>query len=285
MTEEQAGALCDLHTHSMFSDGASTPEQLVILAKEAGLSAIALTDHNTTGGLARFLAAGEKYGIETIPGVEFSTEHGGRELHIIALFVRPEHYLSIEDFTADMKKDKERADREAIERLALAGVTLDYDEIKRRSHGIINRSHIATEIFEKGYTKTRGEAWKKYLVPNGEFYIPPRRMDSLRTIDFIKEISAVSVLAHPYISADEDFINGFLREAVPRGLCAMETLYSEYSPKVEKRAFDAARSFSLLCSGGSDFHGEGREHIQIGVGKGNLRIPCSFAEQLRKALK
>ena len=140
--------LCDLHTHSTASDGSLTPTELVALAKQTGLAAIVLSDHNTVEGLPEFLAAGEKYGVETVPAVEFSTEFEGIELHVIAMFVKPEYYGVITERMDDFKIRKEKSNIDLVFALQKAGFDLDYDRI-REGHSYVNRAHnkLISQLF------------------------------------------------------------------------------------------------------------------------------------------
>ncbi|MBQ7319550.1 MAG: PHP domain-containing protein [Clostridia bacterium] len=272
---------CDLHTHSYYSDGSYTPAQLIDEAVRCGLSAVALTDHNTTAGLPELLAAAKARGIEAIPGVEFSTDYGETELHIVALFVQPQHYEAIERFVLPMKQNKERSNRTLIESLNRAGYALDYDEIMARSGGQINRSHVASALTEKGYTASVAEAFATVLSKQTGHYQQPLRLPVLDTIDFIKSIGAVAVWAHPFLDLDEQTVRAFLEQAIPHGLDAMETRYSTYAKETEQKAIALAEEYGILQSGGSDFHGKSKPTISLGTGEGSLTVPYALLQQLK----
>ena len=143
--------LVDLHAHSYYSDGTLSPEQLLDLAEEKGLFALALTDHNTVAGLAEFMAAAEGRSLEAVPGVEFSTEYLGKELHLLGLFVQPEHYRAVERMVKEQHVLKEISNMELVERLNQAGYLIDYAKVKRRNpNGNANRAHMAAELLEQG---------------------------------------------------------------------------------------------------------------------------------------
>ena len=273
--------LCDLHTHSLYSDGTCTTGQLIEIAREAGLSAIVLSDHNTVAGLPSFIEAAEGSGVEAVPGVEFSTEYQGKELHILGMYIREESYPQINEILEQFLQRKEKSNRELVERLAQAGVVLDYDKIKEQSAGSINRAVIGAEMVEKGYCESVKKAFSHWLSPKQGYYIPPLRPDAFETIRFIKSIGAVAVLAHPFLSLDEQELEVFLQTAVPAGLDGMEVYYSLFSPGETEKACRIADSFGLLYSGGSDFHGKNKPDIAMGTGKGNLKIPLSWLEKLR----
>ena len=277
---------CDLHTHSVYSDGTFTPAELIAGAKETGLAAIALTDHNTVAGLPSFLDAAEGSGVEAVPGVEFSTDYGEIELHILALFVKPEHYSSITELMDDMLRRKEESNIALVAALNGAGYSLDYDEIRGRTpNGQVNRAHIAAELFRLGYVESVQDAFKKLLSPKRGLYLPPKRIGSYEAIRFIRSLGAVAVLAHPFLNLDEAGLRAFLPEAVEAGLDGMETAYSKYSPETTALAQTIAAEFGLKNSGGSDFHGGNKPDISIGKGRGDLAIPIKWLEDLRSCAR
>ena len=274
--------LCDLHTHSLYSDGTCTPGQLIEKAREAGLSAVVLSDHNTVAGLPSFLEAARDSGVEAVPGVEFSTEYLGKELHILGLFIQPEAYPQVNALLQQFLQRKDQSNRELVERLAQAGIVLDYDKIKRQAAGSINRAVIGAEMVELGYCESVKKAFSDWLSPKKGYYIPPLRPDAFETIRFIKSIGAVAVLAHPFLNLDASELEIFLQQAVPAGLDGMEVSYSLFSQEQTENACRIADRFGLLYSGGSDFHGNNKPDIFMGVGKGNLQIPLLWLEKLRE---
>ena len=274
--------LCDLHTHSTFSDGTLTPAQLIALAQEKGLSAITLSDHNTVAGLPSFLEAAEGSGVEAIPGVEFSTEYKGVELHILGLFIQPQHYEKINSLLQRFLDRKEKSNRELVQRLRDAGLDVDYAQIRKEASGSINRARIAAQMVEKGYCESVKQAFSDWLSPKKGYYIPPVRPDAYETIRFIKSLGAVAVLAHPFLSLKKEELTAFLPEAVASGLDGMEVYYSTYDAQTVALARNIASQYGLLESGGSDFHGQNKPDIDLGSGKGNLAIPLDLLEQLRK---
>ncbi|MBQ9746980.1 MAG: PHP domain-containing protein [Clostridia bacterium] len=279
--------LCDLHTHSSFSDGSLTPTELVAEAVRKGLCAVALTDHNTPSGLPEFCEAAEKADIEAVPGIEFSTDFGENELHIVGLFIKPEHYEAARTLALRMRESKLESHRILIERLAAAGYALDYEEIRKQTpRGNINRVNFAHALLEKGYVRSVDEAFEHLLAKDGGFYDEPPHLPVFEVLDFLSSIGAVSVLAHPFLSfKTEADMRAFLPEAKAHGLCAMETVYSKYSEETAARARAIAHEFGLLHSGGSDFHGKAKPGIALGTGEGNLAVPMELLEALRKEAK
>lgn len=272
---------CDLHAHSIFSDGTYSPAELIREAKRLGLDAIALTDHNTVAGLPDFMAAGQGSGVEAVPGCEFSTDYQGVELHILGLFIQPQHYETVTALLQTAQQEKERSNQKLVAALNAAGYELDYEAICSRCSGQINRAHIAAVMVEKGYFSEIQQAFRGPLSAKHGFYQPPRRIGAYDCIRFIKSIGAVAVLAHPFLNLDEAALRAFLPDAVAAGLDGMEAVYSKYSPETTAAAFAVADDFGLCYSGGSDFHGGNKPDIALGTGRGNLVIPHAWLEALK----
>lgn len=276
--------LCDLHTHSTFSDGSCSPKELLETAKAAGLVAVALTDHNTVDGLKTFLTDGKNYGIEAVAGVEISCDYNGKELHVLALFI--ENRLSeMQKFLEISKSRKEESNKLLAENLVNNGYKIDYEQIKLQTVGSINRVHFANELIKKGYIKTVKEGFDTVLSENAGFYLPPKRLTVFEVIDFIKTINAISVLAHPLLNLTKEELIEFLPEAKQMGLKAIETRYSKYSIAEQEFCTRLAKDFGLLESGGSDFHGANKPDIKIGVGQGGLQVPYKFLEAIKNSIE
>lgn len=272
---------CDLHTHSTFSDGTSTPAQLIQLAEAAGLSALALTDHNTAGGLPEFMAAGAKSRVIPVPGCEFTTDYSGRELHIVGLFFAEETWPQIADYVAFMHKAKHQSNINLIAALNKEGIPITYEETAALTDAEeFNRAHVGRVLQSKGFVSSVQEAFQTLLKEGNGFYTPPERLSALDTIRFIKQCGAVAIFAHPFLNMSYEALLDFLPLAKEAGLDAMETRYTEYSEGTAAQALKLAKRFELKESGGSDFHGESKPQIALGSGWGNLAVPFSFYENL-----
>ena len=273
--------ICDLHSHSVYSDGTFTPTELLDAAEAAGLSALALTDHNTVEGLNDFSTAAQGREIEIVRGTEFTTAYNGIELHILGLFIRPETYKEINEYIDRATRLKEESNYRLVDKLRKHGYDITYVDILENSKGHINRANIAAELVKKGYLKTISEGFKTILSKKYGLYEPPERLSSLETISFIRSIGAVAVWAHPYIHMNFEQAEEFLPKAIDHGLQGMETLYTLYSDETIIKAKEVCHRFGLCESGGSDFHGANKPDIFLGKGKGNLQIPYEFYENLR----
>lgn len=274
---------CDLHTHSVFSDGTYTPAQLLEEARRRNLSAIALTDHNTVAGLPDFLAAAQNTTVEAIPGVEFSTDYEGTELHILALYLKQEHFGQVTELMQQYHRRKDQSNIDLVDKLNKAGYAISYEKIKASTpEGQVNRALIAAELTEKGYTSSVKEAFETLLRQKCGYYTPPQRFTPREMLGIIRDLGAVSVLAHPYLNLKEDALHHFLKQAKPWGLQGMEVHYSTYDEATTLAAQAMADEFSLLYSGGSDFHGRNKPDIRLGEGRGNLKVPTSWAAKIRE---
>ena len=270
----------DLHVHSHFSDGTLSPSQLVEKAAQTGLDAIALTDHNTVAGLPEFLCAGESQNIRAIPGVEISAGYRGKEVHIVGLFLKPEMWDRVTNYLAVLNDRKTQSNRDLVRRLKEAGYEVDLEQLLQNAQGTVNRAVIAAKMLEKGYVSSVKEAFKGLLSEKNGYYVPPQRLDAFEVIAFLKSVDAVSVLAHPYLSLEESAIRAFLPEAKAHGLAAMETRYSTYTPETTEAAIRLAKEFGIMESGGSDFHGENKPDIRLGIGRGELCVPAILMDKL-----
>ena len=273
---------CDLHTHSIFSDGTCTPGQIVDMAVEMGLGAVALCDHNTVAGLPDLFAAAQGKPIEAVGGIEISTEYQDKDLHIVGLFIDPEHYHEIAAFMEEANLRKLESNRKLVRDLNALGYELDYDELcVRNPGGNINRAHIAAALTEKGYTASIKEAFSHLLADDGGIYQAPKKIGTMEAISYLRTIGAVTILAHPFYDFTEQELEVFLPEAKAAGLDAMETLYSSFDALQRAAAQRIAEKYDVLSSGGSDFHGGNKPDIALGRGRGDLYVPQSFLTALK----
>ncbi len=278
--------LCDLHTHSVYSDGTDTPAGIVSIALKSGLSAVALCDHNTVDGLSEFIKAANGKKIKAIAGAEFSVDYLGTELHLLGLFIPESSFPQVSYLMQDVKKRKEKSNFELIHLLNKAGYSIDFERIKSSTpSGSFNRAHIAEELTRKGYTASILEAFRTLLSPECGFYKEPKRISVFEMLDFLKNIGAVPVLAHPFLNLNEKNLRELLPQLTKKGLIGMECLYSSYSSEETEKSLLLAKEFGLKCSGGSDYHGNRKPDIELGTGKGNLAVPYTWAEELEDFIK
>lgn len=275
---------CDLHTHSVFSDGTLTPAQIIAAAEQAGLSAVALCDHNTTAGLDAFLKAGINSPVMAIPGVEVTAQYKGKEIHVVGLFLK-KPYDALNELLDAIQAKKEAANYNVWRKLTDAGYQISYENILQAGGASINRVHFAKELLRCGYVSSVDEAFDTLLDEDHGLYVPAERCDGFEIIALLRKLKAVPVLAHPFLNLSYEELREFLPQAKFCGLVAMETHYALFGPEKTHLAEALAQEFGLLPSGGSDFHGDNKPNIRIGVGKGDLCVPmeyCEFLQQIQK---
>ena len=211
--------LCDLHTHSSFSDGSLSPAGLVQLAEETGLAAMALTDHNTAKGLPELMEAGKTSSVITVPGCEFSTDYGKTELHIVGLFFPPETWESIDRYVQPMREAKKESNHSLIRNLRAKGLDISFQEVADITHSSsFNRAHVALVLVRKGIAANINDAFKRFLSEKTGNYVSFGRIDAFETIRFIRKCGAAPVLAHPFLNLDLNRLEAFLPAAKECGL-------------------------------------------------------------------
>ncbi len=254
---------CDLHTHSTFSDGTFTPTEIIRAAKDKNL-AVALTDHNTLKGLCEFNESAKELGVEIANGIELSCDYQGKELHLVGLFIDEEHFDSLQALTDKYRILKEKSNIELIEKLKGAGYELNYRQIKEAYGENINRAHIGAELLRKGYVASVNEAFERLLNKDAGFYNAPPRLSIWEAIEFLKNIKAIPILAHPFLDLTDKELEEFLFKAKKQGLQGMETLHSSFSKEQTLKAKAITQKFNLIESGGSDFHGQTKPKVILG---------------------
>ena len=278
--------LIDLHTHSTASDGTLSPAELVRRAGQLGLSAIALTDHDTVQGLPEALAEGRAQGVEVVPGCELSVEsEAGRPMHILRLFVpqRPENLLAVFSF---MKTSRLVRNQRILDKLARLGIAIDYNEVEVLAGGTIGRPHIARVLVERGVAASFDRAFEEYLGVRGKAYVPKDKLTPQAGIAALKKDGALAVLAHPYLlSLPEPRLREMLVQLKSHGLDGLEVLYPEHGFEDQRRFRRLAEELGLAQTGGSDFHGGVKPDIELGRGRGNLAVPGELLEALKARLR
>ena len=277
---------CDLHVHSIYSDGTYTPEEILLEAERAGLSAVALCDHNTVDGVEHFRRAAEGKSVEAILGAEFSVDFEGEELHLLGLYLPDAAIPILNERMVEVQRLKDESNVDLIDSLRRAGYEISYEEIKSATPGgKFNRAHVALALTEKGYTPSINAAFRTVLSPTAGFYRPPERIPIFTMLDLLTELNVVPVLAHPLLTLSPERLSALLPQAKKHGLVGMECYYVSYSPRSMALSLGLADTNRLCYSGGSDFHGATKPDVKLGVGRGNLQIPYRWAEALREAQK
>ena len=272
----------DLHTHSTASDGSCTPTEVMEAAVNAGLAAVALTDHDTMQGVPEAMEAAEKLDIECIPGIELSAVYGDREVHIVGLFLDPRDSVLAKRLDSFRQIRKQRNLR-MIEKMQAAGVDITMEKVRDlEGDAVITRANLARYLVHVGYAVSIKEVFDKYLSPGLPFYVPKTGVTPEDAVRAIRDGGGTAILAHPLLY---DFTPAQLDTCIELlknyGLQGIETYYSTHSPADERNMKRLADRHGLLWSGGSDFHGSVKPHIQIGKGMGHLVIPYDILDKLR----
>jgi predicted metal-dependent phosphoesterase TrpH len=271
---------CDLHNHSTYSDGSDTPKELCILAKEKGIDALALTDHNTVDGIFEFEKCAKEAGLEYVLATELTTEYNGTELHLICMFINENNAHRVADFCTYFRTRKSKINQQMAEALSKDVCEISYDDMVERFGKNINRSHFAKILIEKGIVKSTDEAFDTVLKEGNGYYFVTKRPDVLETIKQVNSWGCVSVLAHPLLNFTKEQLEEFIPHAKEAGLIGMEAYYSKYTPDQVEYLLDLCEKYQIIPSGGSDYHGE----IKKSVGMGSANAPYSCYENLKNAL-
>jgi hypothetical protein len=245
--------MIDLHSHSVASDGQYPAAEVGERAAAAGVSVWALTDHDTTGGLAEAEVAARRIGIAFVPGIELSVQFERREVHLLGHFIDPEG-SALRDFS-DLLAEKRRVRMgEIISKLARLGIALEPDDVERFAGGkILGRPHVARALVEKGIVATVREAFDRYLGEGRPAYVGRFRLDVKDGIRMVHEAGGTATLAHPGVNGVE---RGDLARLRGFGLDGVEVYHLDHNPSVRDKYLRAAAEHDLVATAGTDFHGE-----------------------------
>ena len=277
-------SLIDLHTHSTASDGSLSPEELVTLAGKKGLVAMALTDHDTLEGLPEARAAGARCGVDVVAGVELSVADGEKSIHLVGLFL-PDNPGPLAERLDWLRQRRHNRNRLILEKLRTLGVNLDYEAVTELAQGAVGRPHIAQALLARGVVSSFKEAFTRFLGAYGKAYVPKDKLTLTHAIGLLHAEGGLAVLAHPYLLG----LSGpALTETVTRyrdvGLDAIEAFYTEHSQYQTLEYLALARKLGLAVSGGSDFHGAAKPEVELGRGRGSLRVDIATLDILRARL-
>jgi 3',5'-nucleoside bisphosphate phosphatase len=272
-----AGAV-DLHSHTTASDGTLAPRELVRLAARHGVRVLAVTDHDSTGGLKEAMDEARKLAsLEIVPGLEINCDVPGSEIHVLGYCVDWEASWFQEFLSAQREERRQRVYRIA-QRLAELGMPIDpADVFALVKEGSAGRPHVAQVMVDRGYVKSVREAFDRYLSTNGPANVPRKRFTPVEAVQVIRRARGVPVLAHPGLANRDELIP----ELVDAGLLGIETFYPEHSPAQTTAYREMCARLGLIATGGSDFHGPG-----VGSARhpGLQPVPESAWQELRSRL-
>ncbi|USG67326.1 PHP domain-containing protein [Brevibacillus ruminantium] len=276
----------DLHTHTRASDGTCEPQENVRLAQEAGLAAVAITDHDTVAGIPEALKAAQRgesaAAVEVIPGVEVSSVARGQDIHVLGYFV-PYEDEAFHEKLRGLRETRHERNKLMVARLQELGIPITLEGVYRRKTGEdknIGRPHIAEELIELGAVKSIDEAFAVYLGKEGKAYVNPPRISPQEAITLIKEAGGVAVLAHPGLYDDDELV----KELIVFGLDGIEVWHPDNMREQRELYQRWAEENGLVMTGGSDFHGwRGEEPFHAMLG--SHTAPYDAVERIREIAK
>ena len=276
----------DLHTHSIYSDGTSTPEELVLQAAQLNLHGLALTDHDTMEGYQEALAAGNRAGIHIVSGLEISCLHGPLSLHMLGYGVDPENAI-LNQKLQQLQDGRKTRNRQILAKLADLGIQISDDELQENSQcGQTGRPHIARLLVAKRIVSGMDQAFRRYLGKGKPAYVERFCFKAGEAIDFIHGAGGAAVLAHPGIlSQDMQLQARLVHELVERKLDGLEVFHPSHSKKIQKKLHGLTQRYNLITTGGSDYHGGNHGNKGLAGDKRNICPPDAILEELLKRIE
>lgn len=274
----------DMHIHTTASDGTRTPLECVSLAAMAGLKAIAITDHDTMAGIREAGEAGELLGVSIIPGIEISSDYLGKDVHVLGYFLR-EDAPELLEYQTWVREKRQARNEKIVEKLQNKGFDISMARLEEKHPGgVLGRPHIARFLMELGVVNTVDEAFRRYLSKGRSCYVERERIPFRDAAQLIKKCGGVAVLAHPLqYGFDKAGLDKLVKTAQDAGFSGMEIYYTGYTQKDVEKLFDLAEKYTLLPTGGSDFHGDNKPGVSIGTGDGKLVVPAYFLIMLARS--
>lgn len=275
----------DLHSHTQASDGMNQPAENVRLAKEKGLTGLAITDHDTVAGIAEALLAGKELGVDVVPGIEISTRAGGKDIHVLGYFLNTEDEQLLERL-ARLRSVRDERNGLILAKLQQLGLSITLEEVKDglarplRPDESLGRPHIADALVRKGYATDMRDAFDRYLAEGKPGYASLPRIAPEEAIAWIREAGGAPVLAHPGLYGDDELVRSILERGKPDGI---EVYHSDHGPEEELRYAAMAEQYELIVTGGSDYHGV-RQGVVFHGDLGGRTAPPGAVERLKQAV-
>jgi predicted metal-dependent phosphoesterase TrpH len=277
----------DLHCHSTASDGTFSPSEVVGLAAKMGLSALALTDHDTIAGVREASEAARAAGIDFLPGIEISCDvPKPATMHLLGYGVDP-HSPVLRDLTTRLIEGRNDRNPKIIRRLNELGLSITMEELQAEAGGgVIGRPHIAAILLRKGYVSSMKNAFDKYLAPGGAAFFDKERISPRQAIEMVKQSDGLAVLAHPsqLRTTNDAQLEQTVKDLADVGLAGLEVIHSDNDAAMVEKYSRLADRYGLLKTGGSDFHGANKSAIGLGTANGR-RIPRELFDALIARLK
>ena len=256
----------DLHTHSNRSDGTFAPTELVRLAAERDLDVVALTDHDTTDGLAEALGEGVRRGVEVIPGVEFSAEYDHTSVHVLCYWMDVED-AGLQGELGRLREDRFRRGELMVERLAELGVAVSFERVQEiAGEATIVRPHIAQAMVEAGHVPTEKEAFERWIGDGRPGHVAKHALDPVDAVALIRAAGGVCVLAHPGMWGDQSSVpDALIKRMAEAGMRGLEVDHPDHTPEAVEHYRRVAADLGLVATGGSDCHGLRYDPVRLGT--------------------
>lgn len=275
----------DLHVHSNASDGTLSPTEVVLLAIKKNLAAIALSDHDTVSGVAEAIQAAKGSSLEVIPATELSCYYQGVEIHILGLFVDYQN----PEFLAELDRLEQARFQRNLDMIALFqknGIAITLEELQAGNpDSVITRAHFARVLVQKGICKDKNAAFERYIGVGCPYYLPKPQVTPEVSIPIITKAGGIPILAHPMLyHLGYDQVEKLIQYLIPLGLKGIEAYHSSNYAQQSDKLRSLAHKYNLVVSGGSDFHGANKPDIDLGTGRGNLRVTEHILKNIRDLL-
>ena len=274
----------DLHVHTLASDGSDTPADVVRMAAELGLRAVAVTDHDTFAGLPEAIEAGARYGVEVVPGVELSTIYDGVEVHVLGYYMDAGH-PRLRAMMARATAERNARNETMVQRLHDAGypVTMDALHAAFPDQTMLGRPHISEYLMRRGYVASVQDGMKNLLGRGKPFYVARYNIPLEESVETLRAAGGLPVVAHLFkYRYTPEQLTAMVDAATAAGAVGLEAMYTNYTPAQEQAVRVLAAERGLLCTGGTDYHGARKPDIALGRGFGNLRVPYALLEGLKE---
>jgi len=274
----------DLHVHTTVSDGTLTPREVVRYAKEKGLKAIAITDHDSTEGNKEALDEGAAIGLRVLPGMEISVKCPYGAMHLLGYCIEINNGYLRENLDL-LSKARQQRNSKILDKLKDIGMALEYHDILKIAGGQqIGRLHFAGALMKRGYAGTRKEAFERFLKKGGPAYVDRFRFNPKEAIGLVLKSNGFPVLAHPctLTGLDTEELDGFMGELVGLGLKGIEAYYPDHTDEQILCFEKLAEKYGILATGGSDYHGDNKPEIDMGAYRGDTRLPFSVIDTIRE---
>ena len=278
--------LIDLHVHSNASDGSLTPSEVADEAIRMGLKAIALTDHDTVDGIPEILAYTKDKDLEVVPGIEVSCYYKKREIHILGFYIDYENE-DLQKELSFLKEQRENRNIKMVELMQRDGMNITMEKLLHGNpDSVITRAHFARVLVEEGICKDKEVAFRKYIGVGCKYYLPKPQVPCEKAMDILSRYAKCSFLAHPLLYhfgyAQIEELVDYLKTL---GLKGIEAYHSSNNSYESDKLRSIALHHDLLISGGSDFHGVVKPNIQMGKGRGGMKIPMRLLDTIKSALE